>query len=176
MRAHENSFLCFLEGKKQFIIPVYQRPYSWRPDSCAQLWEDIIQITTHQEQQSHFMGSILYTYYGQYSPGGATKLEIVDGQQRIVTLSLLLAAIANVLNDLPNSANLTKEDIYSYYLINPYAKGTDKYKMHLTQNSQNRLFLFKKKAIILLRTIHSSLISYIKSILISIIYIDHLGN
>src|SRR5258708_7657715 len=123
MEANKNSFLSLLAGKKQFVIPVYQRPYSWTLRHCTELWEDVTRIATHQEQQNHFMGSILYSHYASHQISTLIQLEVVDGQQRIVTLSLFLVAIANTLNDFPGQADLTKEDIYSNYLINQYAKG-----------------------------------------------------
>ena len=60
MKAAENQFLPFLEGKKQFVIPIYQRTYSWTHEQCEQLWNDIVRVATDNEASGHFIGSIVF--------------------------------------------------------------------------------------------------------------------
>ncbi|MGZ3630877.1 MAG: DUF262 domain-containing protein, partial [Ktedonobacteraceae bacterium] len=138
MKAQENSFLNLLTGKHQFVVPVYQRPYSWTLGPCIKLWEDVTRIASLQTQNTHFMGSILYSQIDPINEFGTVpQYEIVDGQQRTVTLSLLLAAIANTLNSFPLQTDFTTESIYSDYLINRYANGMQKYKMLLSSHDQD---------------------------------------
>ena len=87
MHAQERTFLEFFEGAdKRFIIPVYQRNYDWRREHCEQLYNDILDIMKYKFK-NHFIGSIVYVFdeYGEKS-----DFLIIDGQQRIATISLLL--------------------------------------------------------------------------------------
>ena len=70
MKASENHFLTFLDGKKQFIIPIYQRPYSWKPEHCERLWNDIVRTATDKQGTKHFVGSIVYILHGLVIAGG----------------------------------------------------------------------------------------------------------
>src|SRR5437660_11149109 len=92
MKAVENQFLTFLDGKKQFIIPIYQRTYSWKREQCEQLWNDVVRTATDNQAASHFVGSIVYIQNGSIIAGGIMPLLVIDGQQRLTTLSLLLIA------------------------------------------------------------------------------------
>lgn len=65
MKAGESQFLPFLNGKKQFMIPIYQRTYSWTYEQCQQLWNDIVQVATDTRLEGHFIGSIVYIEKGQ---------------------------------------------------------------------------------------------------------------
>jgi hypothetical protein len=60
MKAQDLQFTRLLEGSKQFIIPIFQRTYSWEESHCRQLWDDIIRISSHAELNSHFIGSAVY--------------------------------------------------------------------------------------------------------------------
>src|SRR5437763_15870645 len=122
MKAAENQFLPLLEGKKQFIIPIYQRTYSWTREQCEQLWNDIVRTAKDDEIKGHFVGSIVYIQKDIYHVGSIPQLLVIDGQQRLTTLSLLLAALANVANKATTEVNINYEEIYDSYLINKYAK------------------------------------------------------
>ena len=97
MKATETSFVKFLQGTKQFTIPIYQRTYSWTEKQCEQLWNDIIQVTTNKNIPAHFVGSIVYIEKGLYQVSDVPQLLVIDGQQRLTTLSLLLAALSRTL-------------------------------------------------------------------------------
>jgi uncharacterized protein with ParB-like and HNH nuclease domain len=58
MKAQESQFLTFLNGKKQFIITIYQRPYSWTREQCEQLWNDIVRTATDKGTAGHFIDTI----------------------------------------------------------------------------------------------------------------------
>ena len=101
MKADETKLLKFINGPKQFIIPIYQRTYSWTLRECKQLWEDIIKSGQDNRISSHFLGSIVYVEKGLYQISTIPKLLLIDGQQRLATISLLLSALAKVLTEHP---------------------------------------------------------------------------
>lgn len=87
----------FLKGPKQFIIPIYQRTYSWTQKECGQLWDDIIKTGGNDKVPGHFVGSIVYIEKGLYQVSSIPQLLVIDGQQRLTTISLLLAAFGRAL-------------------------------------------------------------------------------
>ena len=99
MQAQEDQFLKFLDGKKQFIIPIYQRTYSWTREQCEQLWNDIVRVATSKGSAKHFVGSVVYIQQDMIIAGGIMPLLVIDGQQRLTTLSLLLIALAKAANE-----------------------------------------------------------------------------
>ena len=140
MKAQENQFLPFLNGKKQFIIPIYQRTYSWQREQCQQLWDDIVRAGTDQEMPGHFIGSVVYIQQGIMLFGNVPQFLLIDGQQRLATLMLLLTALAEkVQNDSSTTTIIYKDDIYDSYLINKFGKEEQRYKLLLTQNDQKVL-------------------------------------
>ncbi len=139
MKAAEIKFLPFLEGKKQFIIPIYQRTYSWTREQCEQLWNDIVRSAKDDEIKGHFVGSIVYIQKDIYHVAAIQELLVIDGQQRLTTLSLLLAALANVANKSTSELNINSEEINDSYLINKHAKDELHYKLMLTQSDKETL-------------------------------------
>lgn len=121
MKATEKSFLRFLEGSdKHFIIPIYQRNYDWDIEQCEQLYNDIIGIIDN-DYHNHFMGTIVSIYYEE----GGLQYLIIDGQQRITTLSLLLLALYNLLQKKDIETEFKKEQIRDEYLINKYLEDNN---------------------------------------------------
>jgi uncharacterized protein with ParB-like and HNH nuclease domain len=94
MHATATKYLPFLEGKKQYIIPIYQRTYSWTQLQCAQLWSDILRVADDEGMDGHFIGSIVYIQKGIYQATAIPQMLVIDGQQRLATLALLLLALA----------------------------------------------------------------------------------
>ncbi len=139
MKASESQFLTFLNGKKQLIIPIYQRTYSWKPEQCEQLWNDIVRTATDKQATKHFVGSIVYILHGIINVGGVWPLLVIDGQQRLATLSLLLIALAKAAKDSSTPLDMSHEDIYDSYLINKHSKGEERYKLLLTQSDKDTL-------------------------------------
>ncbi|MGA9762005.1 MAG: DUF262 and DUF1524 domain-containing protein [Gaiellaceae bacterium] len=97
MKAAEANFLKFLKKSDQLEIPIYQRTYSWTLRECQQLWSDILR--TAGAGDGHFIGSIVYIDTGVYQVMATNAIEVIDGQQRITTLSLLLLALARVADE-----------------------------------------------------------------------------
>src|SRR5277367_3639475 len=99
MKATEATLLAFLKKSPQFVIPIYQRPYSWTDKECQQLWNDIVRAGSNQAISVHFIGSIVYIEAGLSQVTHQAPLLVIDGQQRLTTVTLLLAALANALGD-----------------------------------------------------------------------------
>jgi len=132
MKAKEKKFLHFLEGSDKFVIPVYQRNYDWKKEQCKQLFDDLIDISS--TDRTHFLGSIVSIYHDD---GEDREYLIIDGQQRLTTLSLLLLAIYKILeNDLLNSS-VNKEQIRDEYLINKYSKDDKKIRLKPVKNDKD---------------------------------------
>jgi len=81
LKAVESSLSKFLEGTKQFIIPIYQRTYSWRRSHCEQLWNDIIKMAEDDTIPGHFIGSIVYISKGIHNVAGVEKLLVLMGNR-----------------------------------------------------------------------------------------------
>src|SRR6266511_2836280 len=97
MKAVETNFLKFLQGQRQFVIPIYQRTYSWTIKECEQLWKDILRAAQDDAVAGHFVGSVVYIERGLYQVTAVPQLLVIDGQQRLTTLSLLLGALGRAL-------------------------------------------------------------------------------
>src|SRR4051794_44010 len=96
MKAQEEYLIRFLDGaNKNFVIPVYQRNYEWKKEQCEQLYNDLISIV-NDDYRTHFLGSVVHLY-NQYGRSTNTEFLIIDGQQRLTTVTLLLLAIHNVI-------------------------------------------------------------------------------
>ena len=99
MKASEAKFLDFLKKSQQFVIPIYQRTYSWTERECKQLWSDILRAGSHADIQAHFVGSIVYIEQGAYHVTGPSPLLVIDGQQRLTTVTLIVEALARGVGD-----------------------------------------------------------------------------
>jgi len=139
MKATETQFLRLLEGKKQFIIPIYQRMYSWTAKQCDQLWDDIERVAKDESIPGHFIGSIVYIEKGLYQAVGIPQLLVIDGQQRLTTLSLLLAALGDIIASNGSDSEISQESIRDDYLFNKHGKDELKYKLLLTRSDKSTL-------------------------------------
>ena len=139
MKAVQANFLGFIQNRAQFIIPIYQRTYSWTIEQCEQLWNDIVRVATHNEYLAHFIGSIVYIQKGIYQTSQIPQLMVIDGQQRIVTMSLLLCAIKKYLQNHPDNNAPSSQKILNYYLINPEENSDLRYKVILTQTDRETI-------------------------------------
>ena len=99
MKATEAKLLDFLKKSPQFIIPIYQRTYSWTETECRQLWDDILRTGHDDRIHAHFVGSVVYIEKGLYQVSSQSPLLVIDGQQRLTTVTLILEALARALPD-----------------------------------------------------------------------------
>lgn len=127
-----------LNGQNQFIIPVYQRAYSWEEKQCKRLWDDIVEMQKGNSK-NHFLGTIV-NVAEQFAPAGIKKYTIIDGQQRITTLVLLLIALRDYLKDNKNiKAGIKSELINDIYLKNIHGDDEEQYKLLLSQGDKQNL-------------------------------------
>ena len=92
MQAKNIPFHRILNGTRQFVIPVFQRDYRWETEQCDRFWRDIIAIARDERRSSHFLGSVVYVST-EDSSAGFVRWQLIDGQQRMTTFTLLLAAL-----------------------------------------------------------------------------------
>lgn len=130
MKASETSLRNLLEGGKQFQIPLFQRPYSWKKENWETLWEDLMSLYNDDEKGFYFLGPIV-TQAELGTADGISRYIVIDGQQRFTTLSILLAALRN---HLKKSDKQIAEQIHEFFLINKYQKNDDFYKVLPTQD------------------------------------------
>lgn len=124
VKATETSFAGVLEGKKQYQVPLYQRTYSWGAKQLDQLWDDIVELASARRDEpttSHFIGSLVLAASPDFRAVGISKLLVVDGQQRLTTLTLLLAALRDHLAETGDTE--AAEGIHAQYLVNVYDRG-----------------------------------------------------
>lgn len=136
MKATEANLLEFIKKSNQFSIPIYQRLYSWTENECERLWDDII-TTGSKNIPSHFIGSIMYIEKGLYQISKPEPLLIIDGQQRLTTISLLLEVLARKIGNNEIIDGFSERKIREYYLINPLENGDRKHKLLLSQNDRD---------------------------------------
>ena len=115
MEANKIKLLEFLgTTKKTFNIPVYQRNYDWKEEHCTRLFRDIENIAKSNYEQEHFIGTVVYVL--SYVQPTYQELVLIDGQQRITSITLLIKALYDTIQD-----EDVKEDILETYLINKRA-------------------------------------------------------
>ena len=136
MKATETNLLEFLREPKQFVIPIYQRTYSWTLKQCLQLWNDIVKIAQEPTASGHFLGSIVYIEDGLYQVTSLPKLLIIDGQQRLTTILLLLKALGRAIDNSQQKIKITSQRINNYFLFNQEEDEEDRYKLLLTRNDK----------------------------------------
>ncbi len=132
MKADATTLLDFIKDnqKNQLVIPIYQRVYSWEKEQCKQLWDDIIKIGGNDKMDGHFIGSILYVLDGITHSDNA--LLIIDGQQRLTTITLLLTALRDHWSD-------KRKEIEDHYLINSNRDGDKKFRLILSESDKDTL-------------------------------------
>lgn len=139
MKATEARLLEFLKKSPQFVIPIYQRTYSWTERECQQLWDDILRTGRNDAISAHFVGSIVYIQEGLYQVTSYSPLLVIDGQQRLTTVSLLLEVLARHLGDTEPVDGFSTKKLRNYYLLNPEEKGERHFKLLLTQTDRTSL-------------------------------------
>ncbi len=132
MEAKEATLLNFIKDnqKNQLVIPIYQRLYSWEKEQCKQLWDDIVKTGGNDQMNGHFIGSILYVLDGITHSNNT--LLIIDGQQRLTTITLLLTALRNHCSD-------KCKEIEDHYLINSDKDGDKKFRLILSESDKDTL-------------------------------------
>ena len=133
MRGSELRLIEFMDGaRKRFVIPVYQRNYDWRMENCKQLYDDLVKIVRNH-RRSHFFGSIVSVF----NPDGRdAEYLIIDGQQRLTTVSLLFLAMHNLMEEgivIPRDSSLSRQ-IYEDFLVDKYQPREIRMKLKPVKN------------------------------------------
>lgn len=131
MEASPSTIIQYFNGEKQNLIPLFQRPYSWKRTNLETLWDDLLVQYDIEENSSHFMGAIVSVPVRSV-PVGVSKYMIIDGQQRLTTLALLLCVLRDKVPQ--NDA----DRIQGVYLTNPYREPEDTLKLVPTQADRER--------------------------------------
>lgn len=144
MKANEANLLVFLKKSPQFVIPIYQRTYSWTEKECRQLWNDILRTGKNDALSAHFVGSIVYIEKGLSQVSSQSPLLVIDGQQRLTTVTILLAALTKELESLPEDKRepvdgFSPRKLRNYYMVNPEEEGERHYKLILSQTDKASL-------------------------------------
>lgn len=138
MDAGATTLLGFFEENQnnQFVIPIYQRVYSWKKEHCKQLWDDIIKTGGNDQIEGHFIGSIVYVLDGNTH---SSPLLIIDSQQRLTTITLLLIALRNHLSDEVKILKKFSRKETESYLINSNKDGDKKFRLILSESDKDTL-------------------------------------
>lgn len=151
MKAVDANLLELLKKSTQFIVPIYQRVYSWGEAECCQLWDDVLRAGGRPDLANHFTGSIVYIERDQGTIVAAEPDLIIDGQQRVTTVTLLLAALADHLDTLPEGERepvdgFAPEKIRGLYLTNVYETGDKFFKLLLSKGDRDALKAIVRQA------------------------------
>ena len=148
MKAIDCPFTKIINGITQFVIPVFQRDYSWSEPQCGQLWIDVRRAAKSGDERGHFLGSVVYIPTGD-SFGSFTRWLLIDGQQRLTTLTLLLTALRDHIRETDwrgGENDPTPERIDAYFLKNIQESGEREQKLVLRRRDQATLTaLIQKK-------------------------------
>lgn len=140
MNAQDLPLIQLLDGAKQFIVPIFQRDYSWGTKQCQQLLNDILRVGGDTNAKAHFLGSVVYIA-AEDNQAAIPRWLVIDGQQRLTTVSLLLTALRDHLLVEPSSDESlpTTEEIEDRFLRNRHGKGERKNKLMLRRADNEAL-------------------------------------
>ena len=130
MQAKETKLQDIIEGTKQYVIPLFQRTYSWTPKEWEVLWKDLVELCDTENPRTHFIGSIVNMPTVSV-PEGVAKYLLIDGQQRLTTIFVLLTLLRNKARESQNVR--FADEINNTLLVNQYKDGSDYYKLLPTQ-------------------------------------------
>jgi uncharacterized protein with ParB-like and HNH nuclease domain len=135
MKASETKIEKFLASNETtFVIPVYQRNYDWANTQCKQLLNDITEVGKNDQMNAHFIGSIVYVHDDVYTASGITELTVIDGQQRLTTITLIYLALYRWAKKMGKMQLVEK--IHKTYLINQFAPEAQKLKLKQTDHNR----------------------------------------
>ena len=139
MHAGETKLQPMIEGTKQYVVPLFQRSYSWETKEWKMLWDDLVDLCEAESPRPHFFGSIV-TMPTVSVPEGVTKYLLIDDQQRLTTTFILLALIRNVAITKDNKE--LAAEVQNTLLVNPYKTGNDFFKLQPTQGDRDIFHAF----------------------------------
>lgn len=156
MKVTDGNISQILNGGKQFILPIYQRCYSWDIEQCETLWNDIVRMQ-QGHRHSHFIGSFV-NIIEEATPTGIDKFLIIDGQQRITTLSLLMIALRNYAEAHSAETSISPLRIDNKILKNLGEEGLNQFKLILTETDKDVFIALVEKNENALKNVRSRLL------------------
>ena len=140
MNAQDLPLTQLLDGARQFIVPIFQRDYSWGTKHCQQLWNDILRVGSDAAVPVHFLGSVVYIA-AENNQAALPRWLLIDGQQRLTTVTLLLAALRDRLRSDPSDSEVlpTAEEIEDRFLRNRHGRGDRRNKLWLRRADNEAL-------------------------------------
>ena len=132
MNAHDKSILSLVDGTGQFIIPIFQRPYRWHDDQCLTLLHDIEHAAESADGERHFLGSIVHR--PEIREFGFARSVLIDGQQRLTTITLILCALREL-----NGKDPQRRGQLDDWLVNSHRSGSQRYKLILRDADRDAL-------------------------------------
>ena len=120
-------------NKTKFVIPVYQRNYDWSTGQSKQLFDDILEVGLNIKMNAHFIGSIVYVHDDVYTASRIKELTVIDGQQRLTTLTLIYLVLRRLAKELKEKQLMN--EISETYLINKFAPEDEKLKLRPAENN-----------------------------------------
>lgn len=154
MKADAMCLLNLLQQlfNQQFVVPVYQRHYSWKKKQCNKLWDDLIRAGENDKVKAHFIGAVVYIENGLGLVGQKATLSVIDGQQRLTTGTLLIAALAEHFDNLGSDnrpSNFSADMLRNSYLFNQFPMGEQtfeqKFKLILSETDKDTLLAILQK-------------------------------
>ena len=139
MKASASNLLIFLKNSIQFVVPIYQRNYSWTEREVRQLWDDIIRTGSREEISSHFVGSIVYIERGEGTITEPSPFLVIDGQQRLTSLTLILEALSKAVGTAEPIRGFSEAEMHENYLFNKYRNDEQRFKLLLSQIDKDTL-------------------------------------
>ena len=146
MRTSETLLLDFIRQSPQFRIPVNQRRYAWTRRHCRQLWDDILDAGERQDVREHFLGPVMYVAAVDPLNAHWAPCLVYDGQQRLTTITLILKALSRHLKDITAPDGFEPDQIRSEYLVNPFGKGDQHYRLVLKAGDAETLLALIRHA------------------------------
>jgi hypothetical protein len=136
MKAGEVVFQKLLDGKIQYVVPLYQRTYSWEEEQWEQLWDDLLEIYAMATPKNHFIGSVV-TQQIPNEPESVSRYTLIDGQQRMTSLFILLSVISQRAASEPDVWKRLATEIQNTCLINEFNDGDERVKLMPTQRDRS---------------------------------------
>jgi len=137
--ATNTTIIDFLNKPAVWTIPLYQRTYGWTRNQCEQLWRDIERLAEKGKEESHFIGSVVYLKPGTHLQTMLKPSIVIDGQQRMTTISLILSALGKVMDEKNYSGEMSNEKIKDYFLKNNKEEPEKRYRLILTKSDKETL-------------------------------------
>ena len=139
MKATDANLLTFVNKAPQFVIPIYQRTYSWTEKECRQLWDDVRRAGRSDHIPVHFLGSVVYVEETLSTNTSRSPQLVIDGQQRLTSVTLLLTALSRVIKDAEPVDGFSAKKIRNRYLLDPDEDGERAFKLLLSKTDRTTL-------------------------------------